>query len=285
VKPPQEAAPPEQDNPFAASLDAPTMAEGVPTFLGEMLSRGVGQARLEGPTWDDMTLREPAFDDVTSPGDPRDELPVEAYTHEDGRRAANVDRDHVPTRAIELSEDQALTVPAGVPTPSAPADAHTDATPGGAASEAQAELLTSPEPSKKAQNKPRLDPRELDLEVERMLQAERAFRRGKRALDKGRLEGAIEQFSTAERLCPNEGEFLGALGDALWRQDPKSTRARDLLQRGCERAPQVVALHLSLGTLLEGLGDAAGARIAYERALAANPNEGQAVAGLQRLEG
>ena len=279
------------------SLAAPTFAEGIPTFLGEVLA-SARRNPSAGPSWDDLTLPEPSFDDVTTAGDLDLPLPLEAYRPEseprdardeadgEARARAASDRDAIPTRAIELSEDQALTAPAGVKTrpevvlsAAAPAEAEDETE-----AEDEAEAAEAPARPSGAPEKPRKDPRELDLEVERMLQAERAFRRGKRALKQERLAEAIEHFSTAERLCPHEGEFLAALGEALWREDPQTPRAHELLERGCDLAPHLAGPHLALGALRQAAGDAAGARVAYERALAANPNEAAAVEGLRLLE-
>ncbi|NOY91128.1 MAG: hypothetical protein GXP55_07935, partial [Deltaproteobacteria bacterium] len=261
------AAPGAEANPFAESLAAPTLAEGVPTFLGEVIASGAG-----APSWDDLTTREPAFDDITVPGDASQPLPREAY-----RAPPAADRDAIPTRAIELPREETDDEPARAEdTPDAgeePVLAEADDAPDAPAQAAPPDV-----------SKPGLDPRELDLEVERMLQAERAFRRGKRALKKQQLSVAIEHFSTAERLCPREGEFLAALGEALWREDPQTPRARPLLERGCDLAPHIPGPHLALAALLEGVDDAAGARVAYERALAADPSEAAAVEGLRQLE-
>jgi tetratricopeptide (TPR) repeat protein len=133
---------------------------------------------------------------------------------------------------------------------------------------------------------PRIDPDELDQRVQRLYQAERHFRRGDRALKRGRLADAVESFERAVELCPDEGEFLAHLGYARYQLANGGggvSEALSDLERSCELAPKLDLTHLLRARVLRDRGDLDEARNAYEQALAANPDCQEALEGLRAL--
>ena len=127
----------------------------------------------------------------------------------------------------------------------------------------------------------------LDARVDRLFRAERYFRRGEKALARRRATDAVEAFEKAVQLCPEEGEFLAHLGYARYQAADGEThaveRATDELERAATLAPKLDITHLLLARVLQDLGMEREARDAYERALAANPDCGEALEGLRDL--
>ncbi len=127
----------------------------------------------------------------------------------------------------------------------------------------------------------------LDEQVERLYQAERHFRRGERALMRARPEEAVEAFTRAVELCPDEGEFVAHLGYARYQaangDDDATTRALAELARGAELAPKLDLAHLLRARVLAHRGEVAAARDSYGLALSANPDCTEALDGLRRL--
>ena len=133
------------------------------------------------------------------------------------------------------------------------------------------------------------DPRGLDERVDRLFQAERHFRKGEQALNRGQVAQAMAALARASELCPEEAEFLAHLGYARYQSaagDPEViARAMEELERSCRLAPKLDLTHLLLARVLDHRGDRTGARDAFERALAANPDCGEALEGLRSLAG
>ena len=131
------------------------------------------------------------------------------------------------------------------------------------------------------------EPSDLDERVERMLRAERFFRRGCRALARDDHAPAREAFQEAVALAPEEGEFLAHLGWArvCTGSDDGETVARGLseLQKAAQMVPKMAKAHLWLARALRDRGDLAAARDAYGDALAADPELAVALAELQAL--
>lgn len=156
-----------------------------------------------------------------------------------------------------------------VPVAAAPAPVATNGSAGGAA----------PQPE-------RAEAKDLDDRVERMLEAERHFRRGVRAAQRTNWDKAAEAFARASELVPSEGEFVVHLGWARFHRaaDDEGRRAAlEDLQRGCRLVPKSDRAHLLRARALRALGDVAAARNAYERALAANPECQEALDELREL--
>ncbi len=129
---------------------------------------------------------------------------------------------------------------------------------------------------------------ELDGHVDRMFSAERFFRRGNRALERGEHGEALVAFERAVELCPDEGEFVAYLGWARYCLDPTSAEsvqaALDALARACDLAPALHLTHLLRGRALEHAGRREEALEAYRRVLALSPSMAEAAAAVERLE-
>ncbi|MCB9624404.1 MAG: DUF4388 domain-containing protein [Sandaracinus sp.] len=125
---------------------------------------------------------------------------------------------------------------------------------------------------------------ELDARVERMLQAERSMRRARRAIDRGQLAAAREAVERAVQLVPDEPEFAAELAwvDAKVSPDD-ATGALERLDAAAQLAPKNARVHVLRAEVLVATGAQAEARAAYERALAANPDDAKALAGLRAL--
>lgn len=126
---------------------------------------------------------------------------------------------------------------------------------------------------------------ELDARVERMLQAERAMRRARRAVDRDQLASAREAVAKAVQLVPDEPEFAAELAwiDAKLARDDERADALARLDEAARLAPKNARVHVLRAEVLLAMGADADARAAYERALAANPDEPKALAGLRSL--
>jgi CheY-like chemotaxis protein len=128
---------------------------------------------------------------------------------------------------------------------------------------------------------------DLDERVRRLAEAERVFRRGERALERGKLDDALACFRRAAELVPTEGEFLArrAYTELLVAPASESTQRRLLaeLEEATRLSPKAFATHLLLGDARRAAGDAEGARVAYEQALAANPRCAEALEALRAL--
>lgn len=117
---------------------------------------------------------------------------------------------------------------------------------------------------------PSASPEALDDRVARLFEAERHFRRGQRALDKGDAERARGAFERAVALCGDEGQFVGYLGWARHLASPDDPAVLDaaLVSAGeaCELAPDMADVHRLRGRLLEAAGRHEEARDAMTRA-------------------
>jgi CheY-like chemotaxis protein len=125
----------------------------------------------------------------------------------------------------------------------------------------------------------------LDERVERLLSAERHFRRGQAALDRGKPEQAVSALERAADLCPDQGQFLAYLGWAKHAAAPDDafvlSEAVDLAERGCTRAPDLAIGHLLRARLLVAIGRAADARAAFRRSLELDPTLEEARAAIE----
>ena len=136
--------------------------------------------------------------------------------------------------------------------------------------------------------KPKLgtEPGALDERVDRMLQAERHYRKGKRAMAREKYEKAVEALTRAVELVPDEGEFLVHLGWARFliaTSEKARERALQEIHAGCALVPKLDTAHLLYARALRSMGNEAAARNAYERALAANPDCREALLELREL--
>jgi len=129
----------------------------------------------------------------------------------------------------------------------------------------------------------------LDAHVDRMFDAERLFRKGNRALERGDSVGAIEAFERAVQLCPEEGEFLAYLGWARHCAAPQDGEAAFTaiheMSRAVMLAPDLHVAHLLYARVLEHVKRSDDARRGYEQVLALDPANAEATDALRRLGG
>jgi Flp pilus assembly protein TadD len=118
-----------------------------------------------------------------------------------------------------------------------------------------------------------------------MLQAERAMRRARRAVERDQLPSAREAVAKAVQLVPDEPEFVAELAwiDAKLATGEARHDALARLDEAARLAPKNARVHVLRAEVLLAMGADADARAAYERALAANPDEPKALAGLRAL--
>ncbi|MEM9071439.1 MAG: DUF4388 domain-containing protein [Myxococcota bacterium] len=149
--------------------------------------------------------------------------------------------------------------------------------------DASAEPAAEPPHSEPAAEPP--DSAELDQRVDRMLEAERHFRRGIRASQRERWEKALSAFARAVELVPDEGEFLVHQGFALFQLAAADERevALERIRRGCRLVPKLAQAHLLHARALRTSGEDALARNAYELALQADPDCEDALLELRAL--
>jgi flagellar biosynthesis component FlhA/tetratricopeptide (TPR) repeat protein len=81
---------------------------------------------------------------------------------------------------------------------------------------------------------------------------------------------AKEFFDTAERLAPNDGVVLSAVGQ-YWIKSEKDENATACFTRAIEIAPQIPNAYCDLGEFYEGKGDLEKAKSLYEAAIKACP--------------
>ncbi|MCB9593589.1 MAG: DUF4388 domain-containing protein [Sandaracinaceae bacterium] len=128
---------------------------------------------------------------------------------------------------------------------------------------------------------------ELDERVERLLKAERRFRRGQRAVEKASFAQAVKAFEEAVELCPDEGHFLVHLAYARYAAAPGDAgllaRCIAEAQRGCAIAPPMALEHVLLARLLSAADRDPEARRAYSRALEIEPDHDEARRELEAL--
>ena len=125
---------------------------------------------------------------------------------------------------------------------------------------------------------------ELDTRVEKMLRAERFFRRGCRAASREDFATATQAFAHAVDLAPDEGEFLAHLGRSrLLGPEGDTALAIDELRQAATMVPKMEQVQLWLARALRDAGQLAEARDAYGNALAANPDSHAALEELQAL--
>ena len=111
--------------------------------------------------------------------------------------------------------------------------------------------------------------------VGRMLEAERAFRKGEQLLAGGEVAGAHAAFSEAVRLQPDEGEFLALLGWSTHARAPgdvdRGLEALRLLAEAVQKSPALDRAHLYKGHVHKALGQTSQAQGEYEKAVKCNP--------------
>ena len=86
------------------------------------------------------------------------------------------------------------------------------------------------------------------------------------------VEPAAKEFlDTAERLAPNDGVVLSAVGQYWVRAGKDEEKATACFKRAIEVAPQIPNAYCDLGEFYEGKGDLEKAKSLYEAAINACP--------------
>ncbi|UJR79775.1 DUF4388 domain-containing protein [Sandaracinus amylolyticus] len=127
----------------------------------------------------------------------------------------------------------------------------------------------------------------LDARVDELFEAERHFRRGNRALDRGKVHEALGAFSKAYEICPDQGEFLAYVGWARHCLAPEDARSNDValadLARARQLSPDLHVTHLLHARVLASAGRTAEAHGAYLRVLQIDPGCAEARTAIDAL--
>ena len=100
----------------------------------------------------------------------------------------------------------------------------------------------------------------------------------------GRWAEAEEEYRQVLELAPNDVDILVGLSDVLaWQQ--RFTEALVPLDRAQQLEPGRADIHIRRGRVLRALGQVAAARVAFREALAVEPSDSTARAGLSSLQG
>jgi tetratricopeptide (TPR) repeat protein len=112
----------------------------------------------------------------------------------------------------------------------------------------------------------------VQVDAERVAQAEGLYRRAEMMMRAGQFAGALELAEGAVRLWPEDPAYQGALGWCLYKKNPPDeARAREHLEKALALDPREAVVHLRLGIVLKALGDAAGAARASARGRQLDP--------------
>jgi DNA-binding response OmpR family regulator/tetratricopeptide (TPR) repeat protein len=121
-----------------------------------------------------------------------------------------------------------------------------------------------------------------------LVSAERAFVRGREALDANDFDRARECFLEATEKCPAEGTYHAFLGFSTYLASPKDEETRsaalDALDRAVELSPFVEEVYLFRGTIHQKSGNRIEAIRELERALRCNPDSVVALDALRALD-
>ncbi len=117
-----------------------------------------------------------------------------------------------------------------------------------------------------------------------LIAAESAFELGIAAVSRDDWRAARELFERAVRLNRDEGVYLAHLARALHKNGGPEERSIELLDRAAELSPRADDVHLFKGQLHEQAGRKAEAVLAYQRAVACNPDCVPALEALRVLD-
>jgi CheY-like chemotaxis protein len=122
-------------------------------------------------------------------------------------------------------------------------------------------------------------------ELHKLLAADAKSRRGEHALEAGRYAEAAEHFREALALSPDEGELQAMWAWAVYRQSPEDPVAQvdaiQRLERAVELAPRFDRGWLWLGRVVHRAGRPGEAIHHFERAVACNPDNREALTELK----
>lgn len=120
------------------------------------------------------------------------------------------------------------------------------------------------------------------------MMAEEAFRRGEMAMRRGQFVTAIEEFTRAVELNPNEGEHHALLGWATWCAAEDKAKvvgaAKKSLDKAISLAPKSATPHLALGRIARGAGHDEEAIRHFQEALRLSPGHVEATSELRVVE-
>jgi curved DNA-binding protein CbpA len=124
--------------------------------------------------------------------------------------------------------------------------------------------------------------------VDHMLQAEKLFREGEALLKKKEYAGALQKFTGAKDLNPEEGEFQALYGWTYFvvhRETPGTERtAVDALERAISLAPESPKGYYYLAQLHQAVGKMDQARKFLRKVLSMEPEHAEAQAALRLLK-
>lgn len=124
--------------------------------------------------------------------------------------------------------------------------------------------------------------------AQRVLAAEEAFRLGEQLLQRDQLVTAIDQFTRAIELNPDESDYHAMLAWARFcaahDKQIAAPAARNSLERAIGRSPRAVTAHFYLGRVERMLGRDAQALHHFQQVLALEPHHREAAAEMRALE-
>lgn len=114
---------------------------------------------------------------------------------------------------------------------------------------------------------------EPDLDVNRLAQAERFFRKGEILLRQGNFKGSLDFLRPAVDLWPEEAAYQSALGWALYKKMPSEpVDARQHLERAVALDAKDAVAVFRLSVVLRALGETVAAKAAQDRAARLDPS-------------
>jgi len=121
-----------------------------------------------------------------------------------------------------------------------------------------------------------------------LLKAELVFQDGEDALRREDFPAALKAFKEALDVTPNEAEYHGFLGWAMFRSDPGDSgnvlEARRMIEKGLAMNPSLDSAHFFLGMIALDRGEKEEARGHFEKSLQSNPGNEEASEALGKLE-
>jgi tetratricopeptide (TPR) repeat protein len=111
-----------------------------------------------------------------------------------------------------------------------------------------------------------------EIDMARLAQAEKSYRKGEILLKMGNFLGALEYLASAVEFWPEEPAYQAALGWSLYRQpQPDPERAREHLATAHQQAPEDAETLYRLGVVLRASGETEGGDQCIARARALDP--------------
>lgn len=121
--------------------------------------------------------------------------------------------------------------------------------------------------------------------AERCKLAQHSFVRAMRYAEASEFHFAVELLRMAVSCDPSRSQYFRELARVQLRNPRWLRQAIDNLRRAVELAPRDIDSRLALAQACEKVGDLVGARVQYHTALRIAPQNAEAQAGIERLEG